>query len=211
MRQLSRLLDRLCPPLGPSGGDRDRFFRPKRPAPGLHGASANLQGRGGSRLVSVWYTFLLLCDSGVAASGDWVGGLQWIALLYRHSSRKCAARRRPSPKPKKESHRPRLNLPRVRAPNPLSLGRLSQSVATQDGWQPAERPPPPGFFRKRRNSERARAARRNYSRPRSQLRAAGAMIGKESAGLDGGWGVAKTGTCSWGRAGPNPPVWRRPA
>ena len=146
MRQLSRLLDRLCPPLGPSGGDRDRFFRPKRPAPGLHGASANLQGRGGSRLVSVWYTFLLLCDSGVAASGDWVGGLQWIALLYRHSSRKCAAPRRLSPKPKKESHRPRLNLPRVRAPNPLSLGRPSQSVATQDGWPPAEWPCPAHLF-----------------------------------------------------------------
>jgi hypothetical protein len=72
--------------------------------------------------------------------GDWVGGLQWIALLYRHSSRKCAAPRRLSPKPKKESHRPRPNLLTVCAPNPLSLGRPSQSVATQDGWPPAERP-----------------------------------------------------------------------
>ena len=68
-------------------------------------------------------------------------GLQWIALLYRHSSRKCAAPRRLSPKPKKESHRPRLNLPRARASSPLSRpGHLLQSVATRDGWPPAKRP-----------------------------------------------------------------------
>ena len=99
--------------------------------------------------VSVRYTFFLLCDSGVAASGDWVGGLQWIALLYRHSSRKCAAPRRLSPKPKKESHRPRLNLRRARVSNPLSRpGHLLQSVATRDGWPPAERLPAAWVFQK---------------------------------------------------------------
>jgi hypothetical protein len=157
--------------------------------------------------VSVWYTFLLVCDSGIAASGDWVGGLQWIALLYMHSSRKCAAPRLLSPKPSRESHRPRLNLPsRAWVPNPLSrLGRPLQSVATRDGWPPAERHcPPRGFFRKRQNSERPEAARRIYSRPRSHLRAAAAMIGRKSVPVSTGyWGIAKTGTCSWGRAGPN--------
>jgi hypothetical protein len=52
-------------------------------------------------------------------------------------------------KPSSGSHRPRLNLPsRARAPNPLRrLGRPLQSVATRDGWPPAERPcPPRGFF-----------------------------------------------------------------
>jgi len=59
--------------------------------------------------VSVWYTFFLLCNSGGAASGDWVGGLQWIALLYTHSSRKRAAPPLRSPKPNKGSHHLRLN------------------------------------------------------------------------------------------------------
>jgi hypothetical protein len=60
------------------------------------------------------------------------------------------------------------------------------------------------FFRKRQNSERLGADRRNYSRSRSHLRAVVAMIGMKSPGLDGGVrGVcAKTGTCSWGRAVP---------
>jgi hypothetical protein len=67
--------------------------------------------------------------------GDWVGGRQWIALLYTRSSRRCAAPRLLSPKPSRGSHRPRLNLPsRTRAPNPLSrLGRPLQGAATQDG------------------------------------------------------------------------------
>jgi hypothetical protein len=60
------------------------------------------------------------------------------------------------------------------------------------------------FSRKRQKSERPEADRRNYSRSRSHLRAAAAMIGIKSPGLDGGCtGVrAKTGTCSWGRAVP---------
>jgi hypothetical protein len=60
------------------------------------------------------------------------------------------------------------------------------------------------FSRKRQKSERPGADGRNYSRSRSHLRAAAAMIGIKSPGLDGGCtGVrAKTGTCSWGRAVP---------
>jgi hypothetical protein len=60
------------------------------------------------------------------------------------------------------------------------------------------------FSRKRQKSERPGADGRNYSRSKSHLRAAAAMIGIKSPGLDGGCtGVrAKTGTCSWGRAVP---------
>ena len=60
------------------------------------------------------------------------------------------------------------------------------------------------FSRKRQKSERRGADGRNYSQSRSHLRAAAAMIGIKSPGLDGGCtGVrAKTGTCSWGRAVP---------
>ena len=124
------------------------------------------------------------------------GGRQWIALLYTHSSRRCAAPRLLSPKPSRGSHRPRLNSPsRTWAPNPLSrLGRPLQGVATQDGWTPAERPCPPlGFFRKRQNSERPAAGRRIYSPAQTHLRTHGAMIGKESPGLDGGMGVPRPG------------------
>jgi hypothetical protein len=99
-----------------------------------------------------------------------------------------------------------LNLPsRARVPNPLSsLRRPLQSVATQDGWPPAERLPAAWIFRKRRNSERPWAGRRNYSRSRSHLRAVGAMIGRKSPGLDGGVG----GSCQdrdllLGKSGPS--------
>ena len=141
--------------------------------------------------ISVRYTFSLLRDSGVAHSGDWVGGLQWTALLYTHSSRRCAAPRLLSPKPSRGLHRPRLNLPsRARGPNPLSrLGRPSRSAATRDGWPPAEWPClPRGFLRKRQNSERPVADRRDCSRQRSHLCAAGAMIGGKSVPVSTGYG-----------------------
>jgi hypothetical protein len=41
--------------------------------------------------------------------GYWVRGLQWTALLYMNSSRKCAPPRLLSPKPSKGSHLLRLN------------------------------------------------------------------------------------------------------
>ena len=184
---------------------RTHLYRHRRTCLGGTDGSTNWQEqRPGHECVNVYYTFLLLRYSG-SPSGDWVGGRQWTALLYTHSSRRCAAPRLLSPKPSRGSHRPRLNLPsRTRAPNPPSrLGRPLQGVATPDGWPPAERPCPPlGFFRKRQNSERPAAGRRIYSPARTRLRTHGAMIGKESSGLDGGMGGVKTGTCSWGRAVP---------
>jgi len=67
------------------------------------------------------------------------------------------------------------------------------------GWTAAA----PWIFRKRQNSGRPGAHRRNFSRPQSHLRAVIAMIGMKSPGLDGGEGEgAKTRTRSWGRAIP---------
>jgi hypothetical protein len=101
---------------------------------------------------------------------------------------------------------------RARAPNPTPnalsrLGRPLKRVATQDGCPPAERLR--GFFRKRQNSERPGADRRNYSRPRSHLRAAVAMIGRKSPGLDGGArGVCQDRDLLLGKSGPSLLPWR---
>jgi hypothetical protein len=58
------------------------------------------------------------------------------------------------------------------------------------------------FSRKRQKSERPEADRRKYSRSRSHLRAAVAMIGIKSPGLDGGvyGGTRQDRDRSWGRA-----------
>jgi hypothetical protein len=83
----------------------------------------------------------------------------------------------------------------------LRVGNAVSSVDLQLHGAAAAGPARRAFSRKRQNSEQPGADRRNYSRSRSHLRAAVAMIGMKSPGLDGGYGVcAKTGTCSWGRA-----------
>jgi hypothetical protein len=66
------------------------------------------------------YFFPAMRFRGFAASGDWVGELQWMALLYIHSSRKCAA-------------------PRLRAEAEQRVASFTAELAQQDpGTPPAQ-------------------------------------------------------------------------
>jgi hypothetical protein len=65
------------------------------------------------------------------------------------------------------------------------------------------------FSRKRQKSERPEADRRKYSRSRSHLRAAVAMIGIKSLGLDGGYGGTRQDRdLLLGKSGPTLLPWR---
>jgi hypothetical protein len=103
----------------------------------------------------------------------------------------------------------RQNARRINIQHAAPTRHCRPSCSVEDGVLievPGPRHPAPdtmGPFKKRQNSERPGADRRNYSQSQSHLRTAIAMIGMKSPGLDGGKGEGvKTGTCSWGRAIP---------
>jgi hypothetical protein len=118
-------------------------------------------------------------------SGDWGGGLHWIALLFTNSSCKSAAPRLRSPKLSKRSQRSKLNWPsKLTEPNsrPARLsrfGRPFQNVAGQDGWQLA-----------RRLCQISRRVEQVFGPSRSQGRRWG-------SGAAGAWGVRGIGRPMW--------------